>query len=66
MSSANRVRFRHLQTFLEVSRQKSVARAAEILNVSQPAVTKTLRELEAALGVTVVERAGRHSHYAGG
>lgn len=59
MSSANRVRFRHLQTFLEVSRQKSVARAAEILNVSQPAVTKTLRELEAALGVTVVERAGR-------
>jgi LysR family pca operon transcriptional activator len=59
MPSASRVRFRHLQTFLEVSRQKSVARAAEILNVSQPAVTKTLRELEAALGVAVVEREGR-------
>lgn len=59
MSTASRVRFRHLQTFLEVSRQKSVARAAETLNVSQPAVTKTLRELEAALGVAVVERDGR-------
>jgi LysR family pca operon transcriptional activator len=59
MSSTGRVRFRHLRTFLEVSRQKSVARAAETLNVSQPAVTKTLRELEAALGVAMVERDGR-------
>lgn len=54
-----RVRFRHLQTFLEVARQKSVARAAELLHVSQPAVTKTLRELEVILGVAVVEREGR-------
>jgi LysR family transcriptional regulator, pca operon transcriptional activator len=56
---ATRVRLRHLQTFLEVARQKSVARAAKTLNVSQPAVTKTLRELEEALGVAVVERDGR-------
>ncbi len=55
----SRVRFRHLQTFLEVARQKSVARAADLLNVSQPAVTKTLRELEDSLGVAVVEREGR-------
>lgn len=57
--SGNRVRFRHLQTFLEVARHKSVARAAHVLSVSQPAVTKTLRELEEALGVEVVERDGR-------
>lgn len=54
-----RIKFRHLQTFVEVSRQKSVMKAAETLNVSQPAVTKTIRELEEALGVRVLERDGR-------
>ncbi|MGT2466976.1 pca operon transcription factor PcaQ [Mesorhizobium atlanticum] len=55
----SRIRFRHLQAFLEVARQGSVARAADFLHVSAPAVTKTLRELEEALGVAVVERDGR-------
>ncbi len=55
----NRVKFRHLQTFIEVARQKSVMKAAELLHVSQPAVTKTIRELEETLGVEVFERDGR-------
>lgn len=55
----SRVKFRHLQTFVEVARQKSVMKAAELLHVSQPAVTKTIRELEEVLGVEVFERDGR-------
>lgn len=55
----SRIKFRHLHTFVEVARQKSVARAAELLHVSQPAVTKTVRELEDVLGVAVFERDGR-------
>ncbi len=55
----SRIKFRHLQTFVEVARQKSVMKAAELLHVSQPAVTKTIRELEEVLGVAVFERDGR-------
>ncbi|CAH0342014.1 pca operon transcription factor PcaQ [Rhizobium sp. CECT 9324] len=55
----NRIKFRHLQTFVEVARQKSVMKAAQLLNISQPAVTKTIRELEEVLGVAVFERDGR-------
>lgn len=53
------IKLRHLETFVEVARQRSVQKAAHALHVSQPAVTKTMRELEGSLGVAVYERDGR-------
>lgn len=55
----SRIKFRHLQTFIEVARQKSVGRAADVLSVTQPAVTRTIRELEDYLGVGLFAREGR-------
>lgn len=55
----NRIKFRHLQTFIEVARQKSVGRAADVLSITQPAVTRTIRELEDYLGASLFEREGR-------
>ena len=38
----NRIKYRHLQCFLEVTRQGSVVRAADVLALTQPAVSKKL------------------------
>lgn len=51
-----RVKLRHLQCFLAVAHQRSLQKAAAALSVSQPAVSKTLKELEEALGVRLFER----------
>lgn len=52
----NRIKFRHLVSFLEVARQRSFARAADSLAVSQPAISKTLKELEETLDARLFER----------
>jgi len=53
------IKLRHLNVFMEVARQKSVGRAAVSLAISQPAVTKTIRELEQILDVRLFEKEGR-------
>lgn len=52
-----RLRLRHLRCFLETARRGSLSAAAEAMNVSQPAASKTLKELEEILGVTLFDRA---------
>jgi len=54
-----RVKLRHIVCFLEVARLKSVVRAADALNMSQPAATKTIQELEEILGVQLFDRSRR-------
>lgn len=56
MSPDNRIKLRHLNCFLEVARQGSIQRAADALSISQPAVSKTLRELEDSLNSRLFER----------
>ena len=57
--STTAIRLRHLRTFVTVAREGSVGRAAEVLSVTQPAVSKTLKELELILGVTLLDRSRR-------
>lgn len=51
-----RIKFRHLQCFLEVARHHSVVKAADSLAITQPAVSKTIRELEDTLEVKLFRR----------
>jgi LysR family transcriptional regulator, pca operon transcriptional activator len=55
-----RIKLRHVVCFLEVAQLKSVVRAAEALNMSQPAATKTIQELEEILGVRLFDRSHRN------
>ncbi|TVP69088.1 MAG: pca operon transcription factor PcaQ [Rhodobacteraceae bacterium] len=54
-----RLRLRHLRCFLETARLGGLSAAAEKLSVSQPAASKTLRELEDILGTALFDRSTR-------
>ncbi|HCE6396332.1 MULTISPECIES: pca operon transcription factor PcaQ [Pseudomonas aeruginosa group] len=56
MNIDNRIKFRHLVCFLEVARQRSFAKAAGLVAVSQPAISKTISELEEIVGSRLFER----------
>jgi DNA-binding transcriptional LysR family regulator len=47
-----------LRTFTKVAEQRSFSRAGEIIHISQPAVSRAVRELEEQLGITLLERRG--------
>lgn len=54
-----RIKLRHLQAFLEVAKRRSIARAAESLAITQPGMSKTIRELEESVGTLLFERTSR-------
>ncbi|MGB4659698.1 MAG: LysR family transcriptional regulator [Mobilitalea sp.] len=49
----------HLKAFVETARQEHMTKAAEILQISQPALSKTIHLMEQELGVTLFDRAGK-------
>lgn len=57
--NADRVKYRQVICFLKVAELRSFVRAAEALNTTQPAVSKTISELEEVLRVTLLERSRR-------
>ena len=48
--------FRVLRYFLAVAKRASISRAAEDMNISQPALSRQLMELEEELGVRLIHR----------
>src|SRR4051812_23766257 len=56
---ARTVQLRHLRCLVAVAQERNLARAAERLALSQPAISKTLMELEALAGHRLVERGRR-------
>jgi len=54
-----RLRFRHLQLLVELQRGGSLRAAAGVLNLTQPALSKALGEVEAAFGFPLFSRSPR-------
>lgn len=51
------IKIRHLRVLLEVEKLGQLSKVAALLNVSQPAVSKTLAEIESGIGLKLFERA---------
>ncbi|MBN9888305.1 LysR substrate-binding domain-containing protein [Salipiger abyssi] len=61
MNIPNGLKLRHLEAFLTVAQAGTISAAARLRNVSQPALSKTISELEALLGAQLFERTGRRA-----
>jgi DNA-binding transcriptional LysR family regulator len=53
---------RHLKVFETVAQLKSVSQASTLINLSQPAVTQAISNLEVKFGVTLFDRGHRGSY----
>lgn len=59
MSLDPRIKLRHLTCFLEIAKAGALVLAADHLGITQPAASKTLKELEDILGQKLFDRSGR-------
>lgn len=57
--SLGHLKLRHLHLLSLLEQERSITRAADILHLSQPAVSAMLKELESIFGVRMVERSPR-------
>ncbi|MFD7205772.1 LysR family transcriptional regulator [Streptomyces sp. NPDC059893] len=58
-SSASGIELRHLRAFAAVARRRSFTQAAEELLITQPALSRTVAQLETNLGVRLLDRSSR-------
>ncbi|QER90290.1 LysR family transcriptional regulator [Streptomyces tendae] len=58
-ASASGIELRHLRAFAAVARHRSFTRAAEDLLIGQPALSRTVAQLEAGLGIRLLDRSSR-------
>lgn len=56
---ATRLRIRQLQAVVAIAEQRSLLAASRYLGVSQPALSKTLQEIEETVGVRIFDRTSR-------
>ena len=54
-----RMEVRVLRNFLEVAREESITKAAEVLHITQPTLSRQLNQLEEEVGVRLFERGAR-------
>lgn len=54
------VEIRHLRAFLAIAEERNLTRAAQRLHITQPALSRTLAQLERLVGTRLVDRSTHH------